>query len=371
MRFSLVAVGANITAFPYLYKLSNILTELGSLEYVCWDRLEKNENLGDLSDIEYKRILKFSPEGKASLLFGYLAWFFKLLKFFIAHGDSRTIYFVSRLDAAAAIYLVKLFRPSLEYVYLDRDAYHMTYNLGIFKGIVKWFEYKIAKTSLSHFIPGSSRNFTKLENVSVIENTPNRNFFEQAKLKSACLRDDDRFTIYINGWLVKTRGANQILKAMEKLDVKKFRVLVAGPLQCDAISQLIKLEIVEYLGQLNNQDSLSYYFVSDVVLSFYDPSIEINRKAEPNKWFDCLFTETHFITNYGIETAERFANTGMCYQLDYGNSEQLVQLIYDLNVRKNETKAISYVNLIKELNVDFWDEKVRKIVQDILCAREM
>lgn len=362
MKFTLVAVGENITAYPYLFKLSTILKEEGDLEYIYWSRTTDKHDT--LDDIEYNMILAVCPNNKASLLIAYFVWIFKLFTVFLKRPPSERIYFVSRLDAAIAMWSLRFLGKKFKYIYLDRDAYHMTYQLGFFKPFVRWFEASIAKQALYHFIPGKSRDFTKAKNVLTIENTPNRKIFEEAKELGKSLKKDIRFTIYINGWLVKTRGASAILQAIKTLDPKKFKVLVAGPVQCKPISDLIDLDVVEYLGQLSNTASLSYYFISDLVLSFYDPTIEINRKAEPNKWYDCVFCGVPFLTNSGIETSEPFEKIGLAKTINYNSEEDLIKLL-ETSQHNREVSNIDPAVLINTLGVDYWDEKVRNVIRNL------
>lgn len=364
MNYTLVAIGKDVASFPYLFKLSTILKDLGELDYIHWDRSSENDTPEILDSINYKSIFNFYPKSKSTLLLGYIGWFFSLLFYFMFKANTNRLYFVSRLDAAGAIYIASIFRKSFKYVYLDRDAYHMTYSLGVFKSVVKKIEGLVGTKAAMHFIPGRSRDFTGHGNVRVIENTPNMSFFQQADERGKLLKKDKKLTIYVNGWLVKSRGADFILKAAKALNPTKFRIIVAGPLQCDAIKSLIMLDIVDYLGQLNNIDSLSYYFISDVVLTFYDPTIEINVKAEPNKWFDCLFTETHFITNYGIKTAEPFIKAGLGYEVNYDDHQSLIGFLERIENKRDSLSNPNIQELKSSLGLDFWDVKVRNYIVD-------
>ena len=364
MKFSLVAVGSKVEAFPYLYKLSTILLGIGDLEYIYWGR-DRHEDTNKIKGIKYKRIFHFSPNNKLMLLLGYFVWISSLIYYFLFKADSSRLYFVSRLDTAIAIYIASILRKSYRFVYLDRDAYHMTYRLGIFRGLIKGIEKHIAGHAVFHFIPGKSRDFTGGENVRVIENTPNKGFYNMALKKSTNLSKDARFTIYVNGWLVDTRGASGILRLAKMLDPNEYRIIVAGPIECESIKALTDMPVSKYLGQMNNIDSLSYYFVSDVVLSFYDPSIEINRKAEPNKWFDCVFTNTPFIANYGIDTVEIFVEIGLCELVTYNNADALLAKIINMKSRRRVTmyEANQYV---EDLGVNFWDDKVIRVIGEYL-----
>lgn len=363
MNFSLVAIGRDVKLFPYLFKMCTVLSALGTVEYVFWDRTPEVKNTTDLDNISYKPILKFEPKGRFGLLGGYFKWFFKVLAFMLFSSKKDTLYFASRLDSAAAMYLASKFRRSLKYIYLDRDAYFMTYNFGPFQNLVKWIELVVSRNAELHFIPGESRNFTRLGNVRVISNTPNKSFYQQAVFKSESLVKSNKFTIYVNGWLVDSRGAKMILDLARCLDPELFRIIVAGPSQCERIDQLVKEACVEYLGVLDNIDALSYYFISDTVLCFYDPSIEINRNAEPNKWFDCIFTNTVFITNFGIDTVAPFSALGLCKLVEYNNSENLIRLVKEMQNNFQTLSPTDYQVCREKLGVDFWDSKVKSIIE--------
>lgn len=346
-KYTIVGVVSKLESIPYLWKLSTVLEGLGSTSYIFWDRDKNSKNSFSF--------FKFSPKGKVSLLIGYIFWFLKLNYFFCFKANTGTIYFVSRLDAALPVLIAKIFGRKLNYIYLDRDAYFMTYRLGLFKQPMKWLERCIGKNSLKHFVPGVSRDFTKLSNVEIIPNTPASNTINKARVLSRKLERNCKFTIYINGWLVETRGAQMILATIKMLSPESFRVLVAGNLECPAIKELVNMPCVEYLGCLTVEESLSYYYIADVVLAFYDPSIEINRNAEPNKWYDCLFIGVPFITNNGINTISHL-DSRFFYLVDYNDSEQLIDLLNKLSCR-SECSMHDFEN-----NFEPWDVKVKEIV---------
>lgn len=353
-KYCIVAIGGDLNVYPYLAKLKSILDSLGDVSEITWNRGEVGK--------EKNSFFTYKIGSKIGLIFGYMLWVIKLTFLFCKNKDFDKVYFCSRLDCALPAFIANLIGNKVRYVYLDRDAYHLTYNFGLLTKLVKKIEMAVAKKSVKHFVPGQSRNFTKLDNVCVIENTPTKAFFDEAKYLSVTHHRNDKFVIYVNGWLVNTRGADTILETIKLLDSAKFRVIVAGPSECAAISDLISLEIVEYLGQLSNVQALSYYFISDVVLCFYDPSIEVNRKAEPNKWFDCAFTGTPFITNKGISTFDAFKGKGPVYAIEYGISSELFNLLNELSSSRTGSKYRPY---FEALNVDYWDVKVERIIQKL------
>lgn len=356
-KFSIIGIGNNLSSQPYLYKLSNVLNEFGTVSYYCWDRLNRApDNEGPVTT----SLLNMKANSRFKLFFGYILWVLNLIFFFLLKADKSTTYFVSRFDAGFPALIGKKLR-GINYIYLDRDAAHLTYKFGLLSYLVYKLECSVGKNALRHFVPGESRNFTGHENVRVIENSPNKAFYDEAQERARLLPKSLKKTIYINGWLVNTRGAETILECCRKLSFDDYKIIVAGRLDSGYMQQLVDIKGVEYLGQLSNVDSLSYYFISDIVFSFYDPSIEVNRRAEPNKWYDCLFTKTRFITNKGITTSSPFVEMGLCYEVNYGNVEQLLEMIHKL--------PVSPLNFIASFDVDFWDVKVRKILQEIILIK--
>lgn len=349
-KYTIVGIGGDISVIPYLSKLKFVLDKLGETDYLCWDRNSSRSQKRDC-------FFCYTPSNKFDLACGYFFWFFKLFLFFLFKSESDRIYFVSRLDSALPIYLAGFFKRRLRYVYLDRDAYFMTYNFGVFQGCVKFLEKKVAAGAVKHLVPGRSRDFTGLSNVEVVENSPSTNLLECAEKISHKLVKDERFTIYVNGWLTRVRGAEFILNSVKMLDRKEFKVLVAGKAACEEFEELIALPIVEYVGEVSVAASLAYYSVADVVLAFYDPRIDINRRAEPNKWYDCIFIGVPFITNNGIETVHLIDDGCYCL-VDYGCSDKLVEVL-EAMARGGLSKVPVKNTLLP------WDVKVSNIVKSL------
>ncbi|MDH4562754.1 hypothetical protein [Pseudomonas sp. BN411] len=357
----IVGVGADIGAQPYLNKLSKVLYGKGYVvEYVYWDR--GGEPVKSFPGIKFTRLYKGEGRVKFALLFHYICWSFLVLKYFLVSSTTHKLFFLSRLDAAAPAFFVSFFKR-VDYIYLDRDAAHMTYKLGLFKPVFRFLEAQIGRRALVHMVPGESRNFTGYKNVRVVENTPSSEELSAAHdlfLKRGG-RLDLRKTIYINGWLSEMRGMRFILDVVSKLSPEQFRVIVAGRPGCADADALIELPNIEYLGVVPNAEALSYYKESDLVLSFYDPAYEINRKAEPNKWYDCVCFGVRFVTNRGLDTAKFFYEKNICLLVDYGNSNELFSTLMDFD----NCPAVAQI-FVSEVRADFlpWDSKVSSIIDE-------
>lgn len=358
----IVGIGADIKAQPYLNKLSKVLCGKGyEVEYVFWDRGESND-VKNVPGVKFHRIYKGFSHHKFTLLVHYFFWVCCVFKYFLTCMVAQKLFFLSRLDAAGPAFLVSFLRK-IDYVYLDRDAAHMTYRLGVLKPVFRFFEMAVGKHAMIHLVPGESRNFTGFENVRIVENTPASEELAIAHelfLKRGG-RKDFRKTIYINGWLSEMRGVKFILEAVKNLSPEQFRIIVAGQPGCGDADALVRLPGVEYLGVVSNGEALSYYKESDLVLSFYDPCYEINRKAEPNKWYDCAFFGVKFITNRGLYTSRYFYERDMCVLVGYGNSTELFSALTDYNFHPLDAR-----DPCLGMCADFlpWDSKVSLIIDE-------
>jgi hypothetical protein len=151
-----------------------------------------------------------------------------------------------------------------------------------------------------------------------------------------------QLTVYVNGLLTQTRGLRTLVKAIQRCDPGTVQVLVAGEPSCHDAEELIGLSEVEYLGQLTKEEALAVYYRAHLVFTFYDPAVEINRVAEPNKWGDCIATGTPFITNCEVQTAQSFIVEGRCLAVPYDDDKGLAQVMTDLSRDRQGWHALKH-----------------------------
>ena len=144
MKFTVIAIGRNYSIYPYLNKLLDVLSNNGSVQYLYWDRQDNNFENFNLNIISMP-ILSKKVNGKLSLYFSYFLWIISIFSYLFKYKNYETVYFASRFDVALTLYLYSKLFKKLNFVYLDRDCYHMTYKLGIFKSFVKFLECLVAK----------------------------------------------------------------------------------------------------------------------------------------------------------------------------------------------------------------------------------
>lgn len=371
MSRKLVCIGNGpVMSFtPYMAKLALTLKSMNvDVEFITWKRESDSTTAKDPDNINQYCLLNSGRLSvpKCFLVITYIYWMLKLFAFVLLSKDRY--YFCSRFENCFPVWLGSKFR-SINYIYADRDSLYSTYSWpSAIKPLIKWVETKIATSASVHLIPGESRDFTGHVNVEIVKNLPaswtlNKSI-QIANSRISEGTDSEQLCVYLNGWLAPTRGRKHIINAICNANLlDKVKFIVAGDFDQDFSDTISGSTNVEMLGRLSNEEALSYYYSSDVVVSLYDPSIEINVKAEPNKWWDCVFTNTPFVTNYGIETLAGFKGLVPYYQIDYQDEMSLSYFLetvsLDEKYKRNRTNT-------QDVNYPYWDERIKDIINKFL-----
>jgi len=289
----------------------------------------------------------------------YLLWTTKLF-FILLTRRKNTLIFVSGFESALIVYFVSLIRGG-NYTFDNPDNFYQSKNLpNVLKKIIFKIEQKIIKRSQITIVPDEMRirgyNLPN-HNFLTIRNFPSRSDVEKS-LKVVELKNK-KLVIYMNGWLVPTRGLQMISEFIKKLKPNlDLKIKIAG--KKEGLDIILKSPYVEYLGIVDAKTSLGNYHNSDIILTFYDPSIEINRKASPNKWGDALVTETVPIINNGIETIDMYFPKGGYLSVNYNDSENLYKLI--MKIYEDDTILANKRKELKENPTYFWEDQMQKIL---------
>ncbi len=373
-KLVIYAIGGLTKNEPYIQKLFELLESTGlELDLRVWSRQAGVEKTLQISSNARIQVLyRNTAKTRVTKYFGYLVWvgyiFFDCIK--TARSQNVAV-FCSRFESALPVFLATQF-SKFPYVYLDRDAIHLTHNWPRYlASLLRFIEIRIGRNAALHVIPGESRRYHEGGNVRVVQNSPSSKTVEEADacetdymlegLSTSCKK------VYVNGWLPSTRGVRMILEAAQyfKRNPTGSAVVfvVAGDPGCPEAEELIGLENVVYLGRLDSRVSLALYREMDVVLAFYDPSIAINRKAEPNKWFDCAMMKVPFITNKGIETVEPWVGGWCAAVVEYGDGEGLANAILETLGRDSVTDGDEYLGGPR---VEAWDVQMRVALGEII-----
>lgn len=365
----IIAPLPNLKERVRLNKLAGILLNSNKLEdldivFWGWDR-GINCGIEDYEQIDKKIILKGGGEGNKLLVFFYFLWIIKIFIYILLKGNKHYYYclgFDTALPASLASLIVKR-----NFVYDNADNISKSYKWPKpIEKVIVFLEKFCANRAAIHLVPGRSRIEEIEKNTKIIPNTPTSFLLERAK-KIACERDYKKgkiFTVYINGYLTKERGINQIYNAVKKCQNNKINVIIAGYLRCEAANKLIELSNVKYYGQISNEEALALYYNSHLAITYYDPSIKVNQLAEPNKWGDCIATQTPFLTNIEILTAKPYFEKKACLGLPYYDIDSMVDLLNELSNDLSKLKPIN--DNIKKFRFDPWDIAMKDLLENFI-----
>jgi glycosyltransferase involved in cell wall biosynthesis len=364
-KFIIYGIGDGVKSQPYLNKLCSILKLSGEVSFYHWRRKSKFKKIVDAENSIDKMIFHAGKWNSKAIFLFYPVWMAIVFFHALVKSKSADMIFCSKFESSLPLAVLSLF-INVKYVYLDRDNIAFSYKWPVrLRNILLKLESFIGRNAELHLVPGHSRVYEHRKNIRVVENTPSK------LLMDAALKiDASRFLenlggnkiVYINGWLSDSRGFGTILKAcalIERDDSVTF--VFAGSGSDDQISEIKEAKNCRYLGHLSNQESLALYFKVTCVVSLFDPSVEIHQRAEPNKWYDCIFTGTPIIVNREIEAANGFIKNHGFLAVDFGDAQGLADMISKLSDRQEFQGKVAEPN-----GFDYWDVKMTGVLTELL-----
>lgn len=344
-----------------LRKLVQLLQEMGHpVEFWGWER--GGEQTEAHPGIELKIFHRGGGYGGKAMLKHYPVWMAKLWWNFLFKTKGRPLYCLSFDTAVSAAFA---FRKS--FLFDEADNFSMLSNWpGWMRKIFEWCENFAAKKAKIHLLPSKFRTKKVRPNDRFLPNMPTRAAVNAAEALAAerSYKPGDKLTVLVTGRLVEDRGIGPILAAYRKLGAEKVHLLIAGRTFAKEAEDLIKEPGVEYLGVVTNEEALALNYRAHLTLTYYDPKIEINRVAEPNKWGDCLATNTPFIVNSEVVTAKEFIDAEACFHVPYEDVDSLAALLDRLSV--DRTELIKVKERLANFSASAWDDGMRKIIAEWL-----
>jgi len=213
---------------------------------------------------------------------------------------------------------------------------------GRVKAAVEAAERWVARQSLVHVIPGSGRYPDGFPAPVTIElsNWPSEADVLAAQTVPTPEIPSKALTLYANGWVGDRRGAIQLLELARHLqEDPRFHLVVAGRLSERSANELVEMDNVTNLGKVSQAEALAVYPLVDAVVTMYDPSIEINRFAEPNKWGDCLELGVPILVNEEVQTATDLIDRGYALSFAWDGSGGLNDLVDSLLINSEPLEA--------------------------------
>ncbi len=347
-------------------KISTIFYENGfQIFHLGWERMpgEQKEELA--YNISKKIIIKGGGYSNKATRFLYIIWILKVFWFLLFNGRKfSAIYCLGFESALPAVFANFINKKRIVFDDADRLLLILSFP-AIVKKILLQFEKMVSSKVFIHIIPNKNRYEYSSKKMVEIKNTPDEYEYNKAmELEVDFVRKN--LTIYINGWLHKIRGIPIFYEVAKRLRNEKITFLVAGRDGCEEAKQLKALPNVVNLGELDNYTAMAYYKVSDIVVTFYDPIMEINRYAEANKWGDAIFFNVPVIVNSEVKTAKFLIDSNSCFSFKYNDIEGITTLLKTLI--SNRRLLLERKNNLKKLRKHsiFFDKAIKNYLKSIL-----
>jgi len=346
-RLFIIAPLSSISRRTRLFKLVKFLFGQKSqleITHVGWERLpgEREEHRLTQVPIRKEIIIEGGGYGGRKARAMYILWMAKVFLRCLRLTHTDHVWALGFESAFPAILASKL--KKFKVYFDDADRFSMIFSLPpLLRRIVEQLEAYTSRHSTYHIIPGTERYDFKSHSFYILKNMPSEQELDVAKgiYKS---RDWPQapVVININGWLGVGRGMDAALSVARAFPPSALSIILAGKLDCQAAEDLAKLPNTHYIGHVSNAEALASYYASDLVLTYYDPSIRINCLAESNKWGDAIKTGVGVIVNSEVETANYLREGGATISLPYNDHSSLIEHISELvqnQHRKLQIKA--------------------------------
>ncbi|MEJ5170583.1 MAG: hypothetical protein WHU10_06310, partial [Fimbriimonadales bacterium] len=258
-------------------------------------------------------------------------------------------------------------RKRLRLFFDDNDTLSLAYPWPKpIRPIIARMERRAAAAATIHLVPSAARWPTPDPNLRVVPNYPLQSDLAQAEeiARSRGYARDGAFTLYVNGWLAPTRGLESLARALEVYQGPPFRLLLAGRIDptVPQASQLTQHPFAEYVGEVKPSESLALYHRAHACLTFYDPSLAINRLAESNKWGDCVLTRCAILVNEEVVTAAPYREVGGAAAVPYSDPNALAGLL--ARWAADPSEPVEMGERLARLPFRPWDEAMAEVVRE-------
>ncbi|UWN51849.1 hypothetical protein ASALC70_04084 [Alcanivorax sp. ALC70] len=355
MKIIIIAPLSAIALRTRLSKIASILVERDfEVFFIGWERSSGELNKYATKGVTEWPLLRGGGYSSRRARALYPVWMLLVFFWVLVRGRNKTLYCLgweTAFPAKVASYL-----SGSKVVFDDADRFSMLVQFPLKIGaVVRMLERWTSRSSFLHIVPSFSRYEWRFDNMIEIKNTPLRGKWSVSEGQAGS-KPSRPLILYVNGWVGQTRGAPIFLELMSRLNARGVGVLmhVAGRVDCPSGRQLIALPNVKYHGLLTQDEALELYGESDLVLTYYDPAVEINRLAESNKWGDCVFTGVPFVVNSEVLTARKFLDAGAAFAFPYVDHAALLRFIEEqVEDRSRIVQARKSIFLLKDQAFDF------------------
>lgn len=299
----------------------------GRVVHAGWSR-ESGDFLDPDLSVEKVCLVKGGGYGTRFARVLYFLWGLRVF-FYCLRIPRRDLVWALGLESAFPAAMASRVR-GFSVVFDDADRFAMLFN---WPPPIRWFIELVEKLTSRlcsvHAVPNLSRYDYESKSFFLLENVPSKAAVGSAmhRARELELPVRSRVVLNINGWLGSGRGMLTALRAVQGFSSDDLTVLLVGKLACEEADQIARLPIAIAVGEVKYSESLAWFYRSDLILTYYDPSDPINIKAQSNKWGDALLTGAGIIVNSEVERSRNLVALGSARAIPYEDHDGLASFL--------------------------------------------
>lgn len=344
---------------PRIPKILKVLDGIGfGYKVVYWDRK------GTDPDLPFTRAFRVKRRNR---LWNILQWYLFFTREIIK-SDCGIVQ-PNNFDTAFIVFLLKPFKK-YKIVYDIRDSF--AYMLGLKNKWLIEFVRRIDNLFM-HFADRilmcdeartdyltSATNRSKIE---IIMNVPMGRHFIETPVRD---KKDDPFVLNYSGRICTTRGLFQVADAIRDIPGIVFEFAEGGNdlYQQELVAKLARYKNTRRLGSLSNRECIRQMARADLILAFYDPTLEAHKYPNSNKVFEAMMLKIPILTNYGTSLAEFVEQNKIGLVTAYDDVEQIRSTIRSAMAHRDELREMGergYLLFKVKYNWEYFAEKLMKI----------
>lgn len=306
---------------PAVHKIASTLSKHGyDVKLLLWDRtniIQKNK----FSEYAIHTFNLKAPYDKfLVVLFFPLWWAYQL--FFIIKNDCDIVH-ACDLDTLIPAVLAKKIKR-LKLVYIIYDSYsNFIQSTSILSNKIKNFVAETERSLINHvdallLVDEARKDEIKginTNNVSYIYNSPS-DYLSGSKINRI---KHDKFTLFYAGNIVKSRGIDDIITAIDGLN--DVRLIFAGNgVDIEIVKYNEKINPnISYLGFISYDEVIRYTLDADALFRFSDPKLAETKYASPNKIFEAMMCGKPIIVSDNSSMADIVRDNNFGIIVPYGD----------------------------------------------------
>lgn len=173
----------------------------------------------------------------------------------------------------------------------------------------------LVRESRLKFLPKFARN-----KVTIIGNVP-----LDDKFKGHTLNTDGKLKVNLSGFISTARNLETWLRLNRQNERIVLQIYgnVLGGKEKSLLKEFGFINVPSYSSEVSLKKTIS----ADVVSLMYDPSMEINKYAEPNKYYEALMLGKPVICAKGMEIGKEVEMEQCGIAVSYGNIEEMSKAV--------------------------------------------